>query len=176
MSVDDSFAVLMLRVRAGDAEAASELVRLYEPEIRRLIRVRLTDPRLRRVMDSTHICQSVLGNFFVRVAAGQFELDRPQQLVRLLVTMAQNRIRDHARRQHAGRRDQRRLEAAGRELLDAMCRRLSDEERFLADQRTAGREWDDIAAELSRSPEARILSGRTSLTGGRRGPAARLLI
>ena len=43
---------------------------------------------------------------------------------------------------------------AGRELLKAFHDQLSDEERFLADQRAAGRQWSDIATELSGSPEA----------------------
>src|SRR5437867_5093684 len=103
---------LLRRLRTGDGAAASELVRRYEPEIRRAIRVKLTDPRLRRVLDSVDVCQSVLGNFFVRAAAGQFELDNPRQLLGLLVTMARNKILDHARRQQAGRRDQRRVDAA----------------------------------------------------------------
>ena len=147
-------------------------MRQYEPEIRRAIRVRLTDPRMRRLMDSMDICQSVLGNFFVRVAAGQFDLDEPEQLIKLLVTMARNKIRDQFRRQHAERRDQGRVAAAGNELLAAvadsadspsqivaghellemMRSRLSDEERFLADQRAAGRQWDDIAGEVNGRP------------------------
>jgi RNA polymerase sigma-70 factor (ECF subfamily) len=51
----------------------------------------LTDPRLRRVLDTVDVCQSVLGGF-VRAAAGQFDLEQPEQLVKLLTTMARNRI------------------------------------------------------------------------------------
>ena len=171
-----SFQDLIRRVRAGDDEAATELVRQYEPEIRREIRVRLTDPGLRRVVDSMDICQSVLGNFFARAALGQFELDEPRQLLKLLVTMARNRLTDLARQQHAERRDQRRevsLDAemqagleplardpspsqvvAGRELLEQVRARLSDDERRIADQRAAGRDWGQIAAELGESGEA----------------------
>jgi hypothetical protein len=65
-----SFAELLRRVRSGDQEAATALVRQFEPEIRRVVRLRLTDPRMRRVIDSADICQSVLANFFVRAAAG----------------------------------------------------------------------------------------------------------
>src|SRR5436309_12071378 len=111
MSQDTSFQDLMRRVRAGEERAATELVRQFEPEIRRAVRVRLTDPRLRRVLDSLDVCQSVLGNFFVRVASGQLELDRPENLLRLLVTMAKNKVLDHARRQQAACRDQRRVAA-----------------------------------------------------------------
>src|SRR5437764_5832423 len=109
MTDDEIAGDLMRRLRAGDGTAAAELVRRYEPEIRRAVRVRLTDPRLRRVLDSLDVCQSVLGNFFVRVAAGQLQLDRPENLLRLLVTMARNKVLDHARRQQAARRDQRRV-------------------------------------------------------------------
>src|SRR6476469_3927983 len=82
------------RIRQGDERAAEELIRRYEPEIRLEIRtlLRLRDPRLRRVFDSMDICQSVLASFFVRAAAGQYELDRPEQLVRLLVAIARTKV------------------------------------------------------------------------------------
>ena len=99
--------------------------------------MRLGDPRLRRVLDSMDICQSVLASFFVRAAAGQYDLERPEQLVRLLVAIARNKVAYQARRQRAGSRDLRRdvgrrpaaddvagagpspsRVAAGRELLD----------------------------------------------------------
>src|SRR5215813_4250005 len=123
MSDEPSFPDLLCRVRAGDAEAAAALVRTYEPEIRRTIRVRLTDPRLRRTLDSMDICQSVLGNFFVRASAGQFDIDEPEQLLKLLLTMARNKVLDKARQQTAGRRDQRRLEANGDGVLAAVADR-----------------------------------------------------
>ncbi|MBI3464536.1 MAG: hypothetical protein HY000_16010 [Planctomycetes bacterium] len=80
MSDDSCFRDLLRRVRGGD-EAAAELVRTYEPAIRAAARVRLTDPRLRRLCDSIDICQSVLANFFVRAGSGDFELDRADQLL-----------------------------------------------------------------------------------------------
>src|SRR5206468_2113644 len=58
MAEDASFADLIRRVRQRDEQAAAELVRRYEPAIRVAVRVRLTDPRLRRVVDSMDICQS----------------------------------------------------------------------------------------------------------------------
>src|SRR5690348_6301257 len=98
MAEDAMFRELIGRVRTGDAEAAEELVRTYEPAIRIVVRRRLTDSALRRIVDSMDIAQSVLGAFFVRAASGQFELTTPQQLKKLLVTMALNRIRNLARR------------------------------------------------------------------------------
>jgi RNA polymerase sigma-70 factor (ECF subfamily) len=168
-----TFHDLMRRVRAGDGEAATELVRQYEREIRRAIRIKLTDPRLRRTLDSMDICQSVLGNFFVRAAAGQFDLHQPEQLLKLLLTMARNKLLDKARHQQADRRDGRRTEAgsvdflariadngdtpsqiiANQELIETARSLLTEEERYLAEQRAHQRSWADIAADLNANPE-----------------------
>ena len=64
----DDYADFIRRIRAGDAQAAEEVVRRFEREIRLEVRtcLRLRDARLRRVFDSMDVCQSVLGSFFVR--------------------------------------------------------------------------------------------------------------
>jgi RNA polymerase sigma-70 factor (ECF subfamily) len=172
MAEENSFALLMRRVRAGDEAAAAELVRRYEPTIRRVARVRLADTRLRRLFDSMDVCQSVLGSFFVRAALGQFDLQTPEQLLNLLVSMSRRKVADVAREAGAARRDYRREQAgaeqaplfdrgatpsqevAGAELLVEFRRRLSPEERQLAEQRAAGLEWEQIAAQRGASPEA----------------------
>jgi RNA polymerase sigma-70 factor (ECF subfamily) len=173
MSDANEFRALIFRVRRGDEQAAAELVRQYEPAIRRAVRMRLTDPRLGRVLDSMDVCQSVLANFFVRAAAGQFDLEKPEQLLQLLVTMARNKLLDHVRKQQAGRRDQRRQQAgpdaleavpadqatpsqvvANRELLLRAQGLLSEDERYLVEQRGLGRDWADIAQEVGGQPNA----------------------
>jgi DNA-directed RNA polymerase specialized sigma24 family protein len=171
---DAAFVDLLDRVRARDEQAAADLVRLYEPELRRIIRVRLGGAHLRRLLDSVDVCQSVFSNFFARASAGQFELASSEQLVKLLATMACNRVNDLYRKQQAARRVDRHLEswdrahlerlaapgpapghqAAVRELYESVRRLLSDEERYLAEQRGLGRDWAEIAAELNDSPEA----------------------
>ncbi|MCI0361385.1 MAG: sigma-70 family RNA polymerase sigma factor [Planctomycetaceae bacterium] len=167
------FEDLIRRVRAGDQDAATELVRSYEPAIRRVVRLRLTDARLRRAFDSMDVCQSVLASFFVRTALGQYDLESPDQLLKLLAQMARHKVTDKMRRERAERRDLARRDedsragdqaaaggaspsqqVAGRELLDEFRKRLSPEERDLADQRADGREWADIAAVCGESPEA----------------------
>jgi hypothetical protein len=172
MAEGDSFRDLILRVRQRDEQAAAELVRRYEPAIRVAVRARLTAPHLRRLFDSVDVCQSVLANFFVRAASGQFDLERSEQLVGLLVTMARNHLVNQANKHQAARRDQRRNEAgsidgelagreptpshivADRELLSELRRRLPERERWLADQRAGGRAWADLAAELGEAPDA----------------------
>ncbi|MBV8231284.1 MAG: sigma-70 family RNA polymerase sigma factor [Planctomycetaceae bacterium] len=173
MSDPQSFQALIDRVRTGDVQAAEELVRRYEPTIRRVARVRLVDPRLRRQLDTMDICQSVLGSFFVRAALGEYDLGSPDQLLRLLAAMTRNKLANQKRHQRAARRDYRRVEPGGleagevagrdgppsrqvaaRELLQEAHRRFTPAERRLLDLRDQGREWSTIAAELGGSPEA----------------------
>jgi RNA polymerase sigma-70 factor (ECF subfamily) len=169
---EDTFLELIGRIRAGDERAAADLVRAYEPEIRREVRFLLRDPFLRRTFDSMDICQSVMSSFFLRAALGEYDLDQPKDLIRLLISMTRNKVVDATRRQRAQRRDHRRatsLEAVdvaantpspsqiveGRELLAAFRGRLSDEERQLADLRAQGCEWAEIAREVGGTPDAR---------------------
>ncbi|HLJ95040.1 MAG TPA: sigma-70 family RNA polymerase sigma factor [Gemmataceae bacterium] len=171
MSEAEAFRDLIGRVRSGDDRAAEELVRRYESTIRMAIRVRLDQSHLRRLFDSMDICQSVMANFFVRAASGQFELDKPEQLVKLLVTMARNKLINYVHHQQAGRRDHRRQAsvdtaevtdaaptpsqiATYRELLEAVRSRLSGEERRLAELRGAGCSWPEIAAEVGENADA----------------------
>jgi RNA polymerase sigma-70 factor (ECF subfamily) len=168
-----SFDELIRRVRAGDQEAAAEVVRRYEPAIRRAVRFRLTDTRLGRVLDSMDVCQSVLASFFIRAAAGQYDLERPEQLLSLLAAMARKKLAFQVRKERAQRRDNRRVAATGtdeevfvagdpspsrhvaaRELLEEVRRRLSPDERQLAELRAAGLEWTAIAEQVGGSPEA----------------------
>ena len=92
MSDAANFVDLIRRVRARDEQAAAELLRRYEQAIRVAVRVRLASPDLRRVLDTMDIVNSVLGNFFRRVAVGEFELTDPRRLLAMLAKMAQNKI------------------------------------------------------------------------------------
>jgi RNA polymerase sigma-70 factor (ECF subfamily) len=171
MSEESPFHELIRRVRAGDQEAAAELVRSYEPAIRRAARIRLADSRLQRLFDSMDISQSVFASFFVRAALGQYDLEGPEQLLRLLVNMSRKKLADQARQQGAARRDYRRLDAqpsprpfvaslpdpsqlvATKELLEEFRKRLSPQERSLAELRTSGQNWQQIAAVQGESAE-----------------------
>jgi RNA polymerase sigma-70 factor (ECF subfamily) len=172
MTENATFASFIRRIRAGDAQAAGELVEQYESVIRKEVRRRLRDSRLRRRFDSLDVCQSVLASFFVRAARGEFSVNQPGQLVRLLVGITRNKVAHAARREGAECRDYRRMEAleekaaeaaagdpapsqvaADRDLLQVLRARLSEEERRLVDLRAQGREWSEIAAEVGGRPE-----------------------
>jgi RNA polymerase sigma-70 factor (ECF subfamily) len=175
MSECTAFPDFIRRIRAGDDQAARELVERYEPVIRCEVRLRLRDPRLYSRFDWTDICQSVMASFFARAASGDYDLRQPDQLLRLLVVMTRRKLANQGRRHCAGMRDCRRLQScdpaylegqpaaapspsrlvAGRELLDEFRSRLSEEERVLADLRAEGREWAEIAAKMGGTAEAR---------------------
>jgi RNA polymerase sigma-70 factor (ECF subfamily) len=175
MSQSTTFVDFIRRIRAGDDQAAAELVDRYEPVIRREVRLRLKDPRLNSRFDWTDVCQSVLASFFLRAASGQYDLAEPGQLVKLLVVMTRHKLANQVRRHRAERRDIGRLEShdpadleghpvhdpspsrmvAGRELLEEFRRRLTENERALVDLRAQGCEWPEIAARLGGTPQAR---------------------
>lgn len=173
MSDELSFADLMARVRAGDQDAATALVQRYEPQIRRVVRIRLVSGRLKGMLDSMDVCQSVMGSFFYRAALGQYEIEKPEDLIGLLARMARNKLADQARKAEADRRgggmvrvgEAGEIDVAGREatpsrIFDAreMLGRarsyFSAEELYLVEQRASGRQWADLAAELGSTPEA----------------------
>jgi RNA polymerase sigma factor (sigma-70 family) len=173
MSASASFEDLIRRVRAGDQDAAAELVQRYAPAIRRAVRFRLRDSRLARLVDSMDICQSVLASFFVRTAAGQYDIAEPEQLLKLLVAMARNKLAVQARNQQRKRRDYRRVQGAGldeeqfvapgpspsqhmagQELLREAEQRMSAEERQLVELRKDGLEWTAIAEQVGGTAEA----------------------
>jgi RNA polymerase sigma-70 factor (ECF subfamily) len=191
---DLCFSGFIRRVRAGDERAAAELVERYEPAIRRVVRVRLRDPRLRRLIEPVDVCQSVFVSFFARAARGQYDLGSPDQLLRLLATIARNKLARQANRERAARRDQRRInpgavledcpapgnspsrQLADRELVEEARRRMSPEELRLLEWRGQGLSWAEIAAEQGGSADAlrvrlvRAIARITRMLGLDEGP------
>jgi RNA polymerase sigma factor (sigma-70 family) len=168
------FHELLERVRRGDADAAAELVRKYESAIRVAVRTRLSDPRLRRQFDSMDVCQSVLASFFLRAAAGQYDLRDPAQLVALLTKMAHNKLAMRARSQYRQRRDVRRNvhlgdvqpepaakwaepseHMLGREFVDRAFGLMDPQVREMAVCRAGGMEWSEIASQFGGTADAR---------------------
>jgi DNA-directed RNA polymerase specialized sigma24 family protein len=94
-------------------------------------------------------------------------------LSKLLAAMARNKLNSQVRKQHARRRDCRRVAAgdqgedqlvaagknpsmvvAARELLQEVHRRLSPDERRLLEMRNQGHDWSTIASEIGGRAEA----------------------
>jgi RNA polymerase sigma-70 factor (ECF subfamily) len=144
--VDDPlFQSLVIRFRNGDVDAANELVRHYEPAVRRVVRLRLANLPLHAIVDSMDICQSVMASFFVRFRLGQYDIDQPGDLVALLATIARSKVASQVRHNMAQRRDRRRMEGGtddldvpataptpsrqvqARELLSLVISRMTDQ-------------------------------------------------
>ena len=173
-AAEPGFADFVRRIRAGDDQAAQELVNRFESLIRREVRLRINGSQVNRAFDSLDVSQSVLANFFVRAANGQFELEHVDQLVRLLVTMARNKLVSRVRSERRQIRDIRRVTrhpdaldrvadeqpspseiVARKEILERVRTLLSDEERQIIDLRNQGLGWDEVATHLGGTGQAR---------------------
>ena len=172
MSEASTFEELIRRVRAGDQDAATLLVRRYEPAIRRAVRFRLADARLGNLFDSMDICQSVLRSFFVRAASSQYDLETPEQVLSLLTAMARNKLASQARKQRSLRRDNRRASSISEggsrlvapgdspsaamvvlDLQQEVRRRLTPDEWQLLDLKNQGLDWATIAVRVGGNAE-----------------------
>jgi RNA polymerase sigma factor (sigma-70 family) len=171
MIQEQTFDNLLERIRQGDTQASEDLVKQYETEVRRFVRYRLSSGKMRRFLDSLDICQSVFANFFFRVTQGQFELQDPTQLRKLLIAMAGNKLMDHFRKQGTARRGHGVAESPmfdnlaesgpgpaqqveAKDLMDVLRTRLSQEETDMLDQWLLGEDWQTIATRHDASPEA----------------------
>jgi RNA polymerase sigma-70 factor (ECF subfamily) len=173
---NEAFAVLLARVRARDPDATTQFVREYEPQLLRKVRRWLREryPDLCGGLGPSEVCNSVLASFLHRVARGQYRLERPEDVWNLLVVMSRRRLRQHGRDQRAARRDARRHEAAGLGALEALSQeaspsreasardelravraRLTAEEWAVAELRSQGGSWDEVAAALGGTAAAR---------------------
>jgi DNA-directed RNA polymerase specialized sigma24 family protein len=168
------FLELIRRVRAQESAAAEQLVKEFQPDMERAIRVPLHSCGLHRVVESTDICQAVLGRFFAGMTSGRFVLEDPDQLRKLLATMARNEVLDEIRKIRAVGRDTRRTEGgseeslrgamdpgptpsrivAGRELIQELYKLLSPFERRMAEHRALGHDWATIAKDMGGNAEA----------------------
>lgn len=163
------------RICEGDEEAIAAFVAEYEAEIRAEVRRRFRRRDLRRALDSGDICQSVFKSFFARAALGRYDIESPEDLAKLLMRMARNKVVDQVRRQQAERRDVRRTQslcptehepmlrsrapppdeaASFAELLVQVRKRLRPAERRIAELRAAGYSWEAVGEQLGEPSEA----------------------
>ena len=171
------FESLIARVRKGDEEATTKLVNEFGPVVERHLRakLRLQDGRLRQSVDAAELCQSVMLNLFFRLSVGDYELSNLEQLRNLVFGIARHKLLDAIRKSTSQKRDVRRqtlqkededspeIEASGpgqltylanRELIQQAHELLTADERRIVDLRRDGLSWEQIAEELSGTPEA----------------------
>jgi len=172
MTEDEAFQKRVGRMRAGEQEAFTEFVRFYEPELKRCARAQMVDPGLEREFDSSDICQSVMKSFLTPAALRECRVESPEDMMKLLVTMVGNKLKDRVRRARALKRDYRRLtveglpldraaygltpaqEAESRELYLVVRGWLSAREIEIWELRESRTDWRAIAERLDGSAEA----------------------
>ncbi len=91
------FEILLERLRGGDEDAAWQLVCEYGPHVVAVVRRRLRR-QIRARLDSQDLVQAVWKSFFFDLP-GMEEIRSPEQLIKLLVEFAHNKVVD-AYRQH----------------------------------------------------------------------------
>jgi RNA polymerase sigma-70 factor (ECF subfamily) len=173
MAEELSLRDLVDRVRSGDEQAATDLVRRVESALGRCLRVWMRDPRVRRRYDCSDVCQSVLVSFMLRLQLGQYELGSSEDVLKLLTVMARNKFLNLLERENAQKRDSRRdtgctaddlgvaddgsspsFQIILQELAEQARQRLAPDEQRLVELRNQERGWDEIGAELNLSPDA----------------------
>ncbi len=155
---------LLRRFRFGTTDAATLLYFRYAEQIRSLAAARLA-PDLAPRLDADDIVQSVFRTFFRRAALGQFEVPDGDDLWKLFLVIALNRIRSAATHHRAAKRDVSRTpawdadtEPDGRNtdalttlqmvVEELMCE-LPAPQRSVIELRIEGYEVDQIAARIS---------------------------
>jgi hypothetical protein len=103
-----------------------------------MVRLRLRDRQLRRLLDSTDVGQAVLLHFLARVASGEYECYTPEQVLKLLATMARRHLINLALREQAARRDYRRIAAAPAEEWALAARGSSPSQHVAAQEPCTG--------------------------------------
>ena len=172
MPDQDEFLELILRVRAGDESAATDLVRRIEPFILRVARLQMRQRRsgpLPHDVGSSDVCQSVLASLFKGLKENRFALASPEKLMALLRTMIQFIVLGKARKLSVTRRvllgpdDHEAVvdSSPGPEqpVIDndrmiVFLDRLTEDELVLLKRRLDGQPWKQIAAELGEGVEA----------------------
>jgi DNA-directed RNA polymerase specialized sigma24 family protein len=104
MAEESSFQELIARVRARDNDACVELERRYGETLRRMARVRLLSFDLQRLVNPSDVVQSVMAAFFHEAAGGNYSLDTPDNVLKLLKTMVRRKVNDHVKKETAEKR------------------------------------------------------------------------
>lgn len=101
MDEESSFQELIMRVKSGDQSACTEIYDRYKEYIKRAAKTKLRSARMRTLFQSDDIINTVLKSFFLRIreSDNQWKMDTPQNLISLLMTMANNKIANRSRKE-----------------------------------------------------------------------------
>lgn len=95
---------LLALLRGGDQEGATQLHARYVHRLRALVRANCSS-KLAARLDADDVVQSVFRSFFRGAGAGVYDVPAGQDLWRLLLTIALNKVRAQGVFHHAAKRD-----------------------------------------------------------------------
>jgi RNA polymerase sigma-70 factor (ECF subfamily) len=161
---------LLRRFRQGSQDAATQLYLRYAQRLRALAEAQCSADLVRRV-DVEDIVQSVFGSFFRGAAQGYYDVPAGDELWKLFLVIALNKIRAKGAFHRAAKRDVRRTaggNALERELpasksqddaeftflelvIDEALEQLPAQHRTMVELRVEGYEVAEIARKMGRS-------------------------
>ena len=104
VSPEQSDGSLLRRFRAGQSDAATLLYLRYADRLRRLAAVQ-SGSALRPRVDPDDIVQSVFRTFFRRAARGEYDVPQGEDLWKLFLVIALNKVRATGAHHRAAKRD-----------------------------------------------------------------------
>jgi RNA polymerase sigma-70 factor (ECF subfamily) len=160
---------LLRRFRRGEQDGATQLYLRYAPRVRALVKAK-SSPDLAPRVDADDIVQSVFRSFFQGVTHGYYDVPAGEELWKLFLVIALNKIRAAGNFHRALKRDVR-LTAGGEALhqhpddlthddaslafleiiIDETLARLPAAQRSMVEMRIEGYDVEEIAARNSRS-------------------------
>jgi DNA-directed RNA polymerase specialized sigma24 family protein len=153
-------------IQGGDEGTVDALLREMDPFLRRVIRMRLLDGRLRRAVDTTDILQSLLKDFLRQGAASEPAETSSTELCAYLAAAVRHKVQTRLRkeRRHAGSLPEEWEPVStepdvgkgveDQDLAAAIRRRLDASVRLLFDLKAEGLTWQEIAAQVGGRADA----------------------
>jgi RNA polymerase sigma-70 factor (ECF subfamily) len=157
---------LLMRLREGSEDAATQLYLRYVHRLHALTQAQCSE-ELARLVDAEDIVQSVFGSFFRAASQGYYDVPAGEELWRLFLVIALNKIRAKGNFYRAAKRDAR-LTIHGEGLEDRAAKsdddlaflrltvnealeRLPPQHRQMVNLRIEGYEVAEIAHQTGRS-------------------------
>ena len=134
---------LLRRFEGGEQDAATAIYLKYAKRLQRLAAAQ-TGPELMVRLDPDDVVQSVFRTFFRRAAEGHYEIPHGEELWRLFLVIALNKVRSLGEFHRAAKRDARSTKRFNNEELLANAAKSPDEQAFHMLRMTI----DDMLADL----------------------------
>lgn len=154
------------KIQGGDERAVEVMLQEMDPFLRRVIRMRLLDGRLRRAVDTTDILQSLLKDFLRQPAAGEPAESSSDALCAYLAAAVRHKVQTRLRKErrnagslpeeweHASPEPDVGQRVEDQDLAAAIRERLDESARQIFDLKAEGLTWQEVAAKVGGTADA----------------------